>query len=138
MPDHKLPIALLALALTLSVTTLPAVAADAPQVRQAGGISYVSGGVTEEDRDGLKVQAADFNLKLVMATKSGAYLSGTAVLVQDGAGARVLEVKSDGPWFYAKLPAGKYRITATTNGVALRKPVTLAQRTVVVDLRWDD
>ena len=129
----------LTIALSLLALTTPLHAADEMKVQQAGGIAYVSGGISEEARDSLQALAREFNVKLVLATKSGAFLSDVAVSVDDATGKRVLEAKSDGPWFFAKLPPGRYQVDAAVNGKALKKPVTVnAQGMSTVDFRWDD
>ena len=114
-------------------------AAPEPQVRQSGAISYLSGGVSEEARESLQAMGRDFNLKLILATKTGAYLSDVGVVISTPAGQSVLDVKAEGPWFYAKLPPGNYVVEAIANGTAVRKNVTIgAQAINQVDFRWDE
>lgn len=108
-----------------------------PQVHQSGNVNYVSGGVSEEDRSALEPIARDFNLKLVFATKSGEYLSDTDVVVTSGRGRPVLEAKSEGPWFFARLPSGQYQVTATSNGQSQRRSVSVGSRGLrTVGFRW--
>ena len=127
------------LAAVLILTAVQARAADAPQVRQSGGVSYLSGGVSDEGRQTLQAAAAGFDLKLVLATKSGASLSDTDIVVLDAKGANVLRARSEGPWFYAKLAEGRYEVVATANGATLHRTVAIdAKRRLTVDLRWDD
>lgn len=135
MNRYQMPIALSLLALT----AMSLHAAGELQVRQFGNVAYVSGGVSEEARDSLQALASGFRVKLVLATKSGAYLSDVAIAVDDAAGKRVLEAKSDGPWFFAMLPPGRYQIAASANGATVRKAVNVgAQGLRTVDYRWDD
>lgn len=123
----------------LAVIAAPTLAADELPVRQAGGISYVSGGVSEEGRERILLIGRDFNLKLVLATRSGAYLSNVNVVIVDGSGQRLVDVKSDGPLFYAKMPTGHYQIKAAANGVLLQESVDVpAQGQHTVNLRWND
>lgn len=133
---HLMSLALIAV---LSIV-LPAQAASDAAVRQAGGgIAYASGGVSEEGRENLNAIAKDFNLKLILATKSGAYLSDVGVVVSDDRGQRILDAKSEGPWFYARLPNGRYSIEASANGTVVRKVVSVGARQLSqVDFRWDD
>ena len=136
MNRYGFPIALSLLALSAASSHA---ADEPPRVRQAGSIAYVSGGVSEEARDSLRALAAGFNIKLVLATKGGAYLSDVDIAFDDAAGKRVLDAKSDGPWFFAKLPQGRYQVAASANGATLRKPVNIgAQGLSTVDFRWDD
>ncbi|MEO8132736.1 MAG: carboxypeptidase regulatory-like domain-containing protein [Betaproteobacteria bacterium] len=131
-----------ALATSLVVLVLGAAAAHAApesQVRQSGDISYISGGVSEEARDNLLAMGRDFNIKLILATKAGAYLSDVGIVVSAAGGRPVLDVKSEGPWFYAKLPAGTYVVEAISNGATMRRNVTIgAQGMSQIDFRWDE
>src|SRR5688572_4991669 len=85
-------------------------------VKNAGGVSYVSGGIGKESRDRLDSLTRDFNLKLVFATASGEYVSGVRVAIADAAGKTRLDATSEGPWFLTRLPAGNYQIVATFAG----------------------
>lgn len=124
---------------TSSLCSIPAFAADEVPVRQSGGISYVSGGVSEEGRDRILAMGRDFNLKLVFAARSGAYMSDVAVVVSDTRRRQLLAAKADGPMFFARLPAGQLRIEATANGTTLRESVAVsAQGQRSVDFRWND
>jgi hypothetical protein len=51
----------------------------------------------------------------MFAEKTGAYLAGVRVRVLDAKGTSILDSVSEGPFFYAKLKPGKYRITASFN-----------------------
>jgi hypothetical protein len=106
-------------------------------VQTSGGVTYVSGGVGKESIDRLSSLARDFNLKLVFAMKSGAYVSGVRVAIADAAGKMLLDTTSEGPWFLAKLPAGNYQVVANFEGTALKKQVAIgAARLRTVDFRW--
>lgn len=96
------------------------------EVQNQNGISYFSGGVGEVERARLDKAARDFNLKVVMALKNGDYLTDAAVLVTDLQGNRVLELPSQGPWFYAKLPPGTYNVSVSTGGETQQKRVSVA------------
>jgi len=138
MNTIRVPLALSLI--TLALFAAPSLgAADEPQVRQSGRVSYVSGGVSEEGRDRILSLGRDFNLKLVFATRSGAYLSDVTIVLIDASGRRLLDTKADGPLFYAELPTGKYQIEASANGTTLRESVAVtAQGQRNVDLRWND
>jgi hypothetical protein len=105
----------------------------------AAGIAYVSGGVGAESIDRLNLLAADFNLKLVFASKSGAYLSDVRVVIENAKGDTLLDVTSQGPWLLARLPVASYRITATSAGAPLSRLVGVgAARLKRIDFRWPD
>ena len=90
------------------------------------GISYVSGGIGEAQQQALKTMRKDYNLLLTFAIeKSGEYLADVKVSIQDAKGKKILETVSPGPLFYAKLPQGKYRITAESHETPLSKSTTI-------------
>ena len=106
-------------------------------VQNAGNVTYVSGGVGLESLDQLSSMSRDFNLKLVFALNSGAYLSGVQVAIVDAKGKTVLDTTSDGPWLMAKLPTGNYQVIATVAGKAEKRQVTVGPSQLkTVDLRW--
>ena len=106
-------------------------------VQNTGNVTYVSGGVGLESLDQLSSMSRDFNLKLVFALNSGAYLSGVQVAIVDRKGQTIVDATSDGPWFMAKLPAGNYQIIATVAGKAEKRQVTVGSSGLkTINLRW--
>lgn len=126
-------------ALLLCTATLVYVAsarADAI-VHNDGGITYVSGGVGTDSIDRLNSIASDFNLKLVFALNSGAYLSRVGVAIADAHGKAMLDTTSEGPWLLARLPNGSYRIVATFAGNSLTRQVSVGSAKLeTIDFRW--
>jgi hypothetical protein len=82
-------------------------------VKDYEGILYVSGGIGLDEREAMSAIASEYNLKIVFALKEGNYLADASVLIKNAQGRTVLDAVSDGPWFYARLPAGQYAVTAT-------------------------
>lgn len=80
------------------------------------GITYLSGGIGVDERDALRARAIDYNLRLSFAEKTGHYLSDVEVVIRDATGTTVLEAVSQGPWFFVKLPVGRYTVMATAIG----------------------
>lgn len=102
-----------------------------------GGVSYVSGGVGTASIDRINALAGGFNLKLVFAGASGAYLADVRVNIADSKGRTLLDVPSEGPWFLAELPRGDYRIIASFAGNAVRQSVSIGtQKLRTVQFRW--
>jgi hypothetical protein len=107
-------------------------------VHTAGAVTYVSGGVDDASLDALKANVQKYDLKLVFALKSGAFMSGVKVAISDAKGNPVLDATSDGPWFLAKLPAGSYRVVATSSsGMAITQQAAVAATGLkTLDFRW--
>jgi len=99
-----------------------------PDVQKRGGISYVSGGVGDDSARAMKEIANQFNLQITLAGPNGEYLAATRLQIQDGSGKTVLAATSDGPLFYAALPAGEYKIQAMApQGEAKTSTVTVSK-----------
>lgn len=120
------------LATTLSVLLLlifvalagPACKAAAQQIEanNYGGIAYLSGGIGLDEREQMERMGEGYNLKLIFALQQGNFVSDVKVTITDGSGKVLLDAVSDGPWLYAKLPAGAYTIAATHSGQTISKP----------------
>jgi hypothetical protein len=129
-------IASVSIAVLAALLALPAIAAD-EEIRSTGRIKFVSGGVGEESLERIRALSGDFNLKLLFANRAGEYLADVSLAISDPRGGRILDAVSEGPWFLASLPPGKYSITAgcpeESRTVATAIPAT-GQREVVFRL----
>jgi hypothetical protein len=106
-------------------------------VQQNGPVSYVSGGVADDGLDQLKAMSKDFNLKMVFALKSGAFLSDVDVAIIDARGNPVLATTTEGPWLLAKLPAGNYQVIASEAGNSIRQKIAVGSgKLSTLDFRW--
>jgi hypothetical protein len=126
-------------AMVLGAASLVPMAAEdvpVPMVQTAGNISYVSGGIGLDAISQLESMSNQFNLKLIFALRSGEWLSDVSVQIADAGGRPVLDTTSHGPWFLAKLPAGRYQVTASFAGKAERRTVAVGGRLTTADFRW--
>lgn len=86
-----------------------------PIVQNENGISYLTGGVSDEELAYIKEQEKNFNVRiLVRAAVSGEYLSELTVRFVDKQNVNVLTVEQAGPYIYANLPVGIYNVEITT------------------------
>jgi len=111
---------------------------QALEVHTAGDISYVSGGVGASEQEALAQVKSDYNLRLLFAvTGSGAFLAEIPVTLADGKGQVLLEAVAAGPYFYARVPPGDYRISAERAGQVETRSVTVPSAGAVsTDFRW--
>jgi hypothetical protein len=108
-----------------------------PELKHAGGVPYVSGGVGKIGRQQIASIAADHNLKLVFSLDTGAYLANVYVAIRGSDGDEVLHALSIGPWFFADLPPGGYHVTAMALGRKFDRNVQLGtDRTVIHFAGW--
>jgi hypothetical protein len=99
------------------------VAAEELTVKTSNGVSYLSGGFGEDERERLRNIAGGDNLELSFALQTKQYLGGASVLIKDAKGNNVLEAVSEGPLFLVNLPAGSYTVEATAMGKTLKQAV---------------
>ncbi|MEA5097121.1 MAG: carboxypeptidase regulatory-like domain-containing protein [Burkholderiaceae bacterium] len=129
--------AVAAFLLIISFVAPRAQAQDAPVIKQLGAVSYISGGITADERDAMKPLAKDYNLRMDFALTVGDYLSDVKVKIRNSKGQVVLDMEVDGPWLYVQLPAGKYKVSAEYEGKPIEKSVSIApKRGSALPFRW--
>jgi hypothetical protein len=107
-------------------------------MQTAANVPYVSGGIGIDAIDRLDTMAAQFNVKLVFAYKSGEYLSDVNVTITDASGKTVLDTMSDGPWLMTKLSQGRYQIAASFAGQTEKRTLAVGNAKLnTVDFRWN-
>ena len=120
--DHRaLPIlhpAQALLALTLATWFPTALAID--RGTTPGGIAYATGGVGHSELQELHAERGRYSFWLTTAAlRSGAYLADVEMRSTPlRADAPVLELRMSGPWLFAALPPGRYRIEAAYRDTA--------------------
>jgi hypothetical protein len=114
-----------ALLISLLAAT-PAFADVTPQT--TNGITYVSGGVGADEEAAMQQLRPQYRLRMLFAVQGGGdYLADVPVTIADPKGRTLLEATAQGPFFYANLPAGTYRVTATSDGRAITRTVTVPE-----------
>ncbi|NRR30659.1 carboxypeptidase regulatory-like domain-containing protein [Oxalobacteraceae bacterium] len=102
-------------------------------------ITYLSGGVGDDERQAMQALRQDYNLLLTFATKgSGEYLVDVAVTIRDQSGMAVASFVSQGPLCQVRLAPGSYRVQATVHGKELSQKVLVkAHRGRALYFYWD-
>lgn len=109
----------------------------APVAVTERGIMHVSGGVGEDEAAKLLALQNTFNLKLLFTLLEGNYLADVGVVITDAANNRIVDHTAQGPLFMAKMPAGRYTVTATYEGKTVSRRVTLRDgRLHTEHFRW--
>ena len=138
MKDFLIKTALFA-ALALLPAVVPAQdeSVPSPEPRTAGELTYLSGGVGIDEREAMRAQMGDYNLRLKFAAVGGAYLGKVMVKIEDRHGRLLLETESDGPWLFVKMPKGKYRLIVENDGDSQARNVDLSKKAVADEVfRW--
>jgi len=122
----------IAAAMTLGTFALAGVLSTAqaamPPVQHQGAIEYVSGGIGIDESESMKAASSSYPLALTFAAQRGGkadYVADVTVAIRDAQGKAVLQTTAQGPYMLVKLPAGNYRISATFDGKAQEREVTV-------------
>ena len=106
-----------------------------PTVLMQHGIAYVSGGIGEDEVAAMNKMAAQYSLRVMVAAPSGEYLSDVDVSIASAAGKPVFSARTDGPILLVRLPAGHYRVSATSGQASVTHTVVVpAHGTARLDL----
>ena len=108
------------------------------QPQTQGNVTYVSGGIADDWQQAMESQRSQYNLHLLFAQiGTGAYFANLPVQITDSSGNTVLSAVSQGPFFYARLPAGRYTVTASHLGQPITRTAYVpAGGSVDLDYRW--
>jgi hypothetical protein len=111
--------------------------ATAAEPVNRSGITYVSGGIGVDAEEKLRAQRSEYNLMLVFTLTEGNYIADVRVTLADAKGATLVEHVADGPYFLAKLPAGRYSVSATYEGKTQTRTVSVGGKGLsTAYLRW--
>src|ERR1700741_3281696 len=105
----------LAAVMLASAVTTSGAQAYSLQPQQTGNVTYLTGGIGDEERDAMKTVKSDYNLSLMSASKAGEFVGDTQVRILDREGNVVVNTYA-GPLFYAQLPPGRYTVQAISEG----------------------
>lgn len=94
-----------------------------PPAKTENGITYVSGGIGENQVAAMKRAASQYDLMLTFAEQTGAYLADVRILIKDAGGRVVLDTVADGPLFLARLPDGTYAVEVEQSGKKMSRTV---------------
>lgn len=122
----------------LAMSACAAIGQPLPERRQVGVVTYVSGGIGSDEAQYMQSIRQDFNLRLLFANSaSGQYLANVRVDISATTGGALASLVSDGPFFYARLPEGAYRVRVAYEGVAQTADVDLRRgRAAALQFYW--
>jgi hypothetical protein len=111
--------------------------AAAVPAKQYQGIDYVTGGVGEDEAAALRAVASRYSMRAEFTSSSGEFLSGVKLLLRQVDGTLVFSATTDGPYLYAQIPPGRYRLSAVSDGVERARDINVPSRGgVSVALTW--
>ncbi len=97
-----------------------------------------TGGVGVEERAALEAERDQFNLRVAFAETNGAYVSDVEVRILAGGGNVVYHGRTDGPWLFARIAPGTYRLEADFRGVTQTRTLRVgaAQSAPLIYMHW--
>ncbi len=117
--------------LALSPGAISAPIQDLPAMHKEGQISYLTGGVSREEANAIKHAAKYYPLELEFLLKAkpqDEHLSDIKVRIKDGHDRMVLSVAANGPFLLARMPVGKYTVSAERNGKIEHRQIEIAAK----------
>jgi hypothetical protein len=125
--------------LTASVTAPVLAGTPFPMPIQQGEVTYISGGIGDDEIAAMKASAGAYDLLVSNAEKDGSYTAGIDVVLRDGRGQVVLSAKNTGPLLYVKLAPGDYTLDANYHGVERVRDVAITpHRPAEIHLIWPE
>ena len=116
-----------------------ALAQSSLQPASQNGVTYVTGGVGQDEVQAFRAAAPGYNLRMTFASRTGSYLSDVDVTIHSGAGRPVLVVRTAGPFLLVRLPAGSYQIKAKIRHITENRKVDVPARGGIdVRFYWED
>jgi hypothetical protein len=124
---------------TAFATTQPSVSGALPPEHRIGEITFVTGGIGLQEALAIAHAAKHYPLELVFVQKAGKrdeYLADVPVTIKDSLGDVVFHGRSEGPYFLASLPQGRYVVSAQWGNTAFTRVVEIGKLTQRVVFEW--
>jgi len=109
-------------------TCCPVAFAQIPDTQYSQGISYVSGGVGEEEAQAILDDAKRWPLMLELSQLErgrGVWIFGATIQILNMQNQTIFDAQANGPYILINLPVGNYQIAATYQGVVQKKSVSV-------------
>jgi len=99
------------------------------EVQTAGGITFITGGIGDEELAQIKASEHQYNVHILMSAPGGAFISDVGLRITDAAGKELLLTEGAGPYFYARLAPGKYTLELNAEGEVKKIPLKIGDNT---------
>lgn len=122
----------LALLTTLSLLIGGTAHAQIPATQHANGISYITGGVGEEESLAIVAEAKQWPLFLELSQLEngrGVWIFGADIKILNSKQQVVFEAQAEGPYMVINLDAGDYSIEASYQGVVQKRAISVKANT---------
>ncbi|KVD79398.1 carboxypeptidase regulator [Burkholderia sp. ABCPW 14] len=116
---------LIAAALAFGLAGAASAQPGLPDAQQQGDVSFVSGGVGQDESTAFQRSESSWPLALRFTGAGGEYLADVHVSVLDAHGGEVLKTDARGPYMLVRLQPGRYTVHASYNGNEQTHAVTV-------------
>lgn len=114
--------------------------AQIPDTQYSQGISYITGGVGEDETRAILSEAKQWPLLLEMSqieNGRGVWIFGAMVNILNDKSQSIFNAQADGPYMLVNLEAGNYVIQASFKGVQQSKAISIkADTSQKISLFW--
>ncbi len=114
--------------------------AQIPQTQYSQGISYITGGVGEEESTAILAEAKQWPLLLELSQLEngrGVWIFGSQIKILNAKNTVVVDAKADGPYMLINLTAGDYAIQASYQGVEQKRSISVkAGQSQKISIFW--
>jgi len=133
--NHKIMLVFVAVA---SLQASPVRAYESQlEIFQTGGITYVSGGIGQEESDEMEASQQNYNLRVTNADRTGHFSGDTRIVISDMKNHPLLDT-SVGPLFYADLPNGRYIVEGFNEVQSKKQTIHIVGRAPVrIHFIWE-
>jgi hypothetical protein len=118
----------LCIAYAMGAASVAASAQSLPEAVSRNGVLYMTGGIGEDESKAFRALAPRYSLRLMLTTADGSYLADVDVRIETVGGKTVLNTRTEGPFLYVMLPAGRYRIVANAGRSEVDRWVDVPRR----------
>jgi hypothetical protein len=104
------------------------VCAQIPDTQYSQGISYISGGVGEEESQAILSEAKQWPLLLELSQLEngrGVWIFGAQIKILNSKNQVVFDAQADGPYILINVPIGQYQIETSYQGVVQKKSLSV-------------
>lgn len=102
--------------------------AQIPDTQYSQGISYISGGVGEEESQAILAEAKQWPVLLELSQLEngrGAWIFGAKIKILNSKNQVIFDAQADGPYILINLATGQYQIEASYQGVVQKKSLSI-------------
>lgn len=103
-------------------------AGSLPQIQHQGDLSYLSGGIGQDESKALERERSHWPLSMQFTGPGSDFLADVHVRIVDTHNNEVLNTDSLGPFMLVKLPPGRYTVHATYKNRDQTKTVNVASK----------